>query len=58
MQKLIEEYPNDCKNNDAGYIFQYASKRFPEIRNLDIKNDDCFNSIRLIIIIQKIDLIL
>ena len=33
IQKLIDEYPKDCKNKDGG-IFWSGSKRFPEIINL------------------------
>jgi len=45
IQKLIDEYPKDCKNKDGG-IFWSGSKRFPEIINFNIKNKDCFNFIK------------
>ena len=45
IQKLIEEYPKDCKNKEGG-IFWSGSKRFPEKLNFNIKNEDCFNFIK------------
>ena len=45
IQKLIDEFPHDHINED-GSLFWSGSKRFPNIIDFNINNQDCFNFIK------------
>ena len=45
IKKLVEEFPIDFKNDD-GSIFWSGSKRFPNVIDFDINDEDCFNFLK------------
>jgi ubiquitin-activating enzyme E1 len=45
IKKLIEDFPHDFTNKD-GSLFWSGSKRFPNIINYDINNQDCSDFIK------------